>query len=75
MTWAAAIALIVQYGIPVAESLFQKWSTSSGPTVQDWADLKALAAQTAQDRAKAALTRAGIALDSPQALQLLALVG
>jgi hypothetical protein len=72
MNWAVLIPIIAQYGIPLAESLFQKWSSGSLPTQADFDALRALASQTAADRMKAALVRAGIPLDSPQAAALIA---
>lgn len=74
MSWSQLIAIIAQYGLPLAESLFKKWSTGSVPTQADFDELRALASQTASDRLKAALVRAGIPLDDPKAIALLALV-
>jgi hypothetical protein len=73
MNWAILIPIIAQYGLPLAESLFQKWSAGAVPTQADFDQLRALAAQTASDRMKLALARAGIPLDDPKALALLAL--
>jgi hypothetical protein len=75
MTWIALLPIIAQYGIPVAESIYKKWSSGSSPTQADFDELRALASQTAKDRAKLALVTAGIPLDSQQAITLLALVG
>jgi hypothetical protein len=73
-TWAALIPIIVQYGLPTAEKLFQKWSSGTPPTQADFDELRGLAKQSAGDVLKARLVAAGIALDSPQATQLLALI-
>lgn len=73
--WAALIPIIAQYGIPVAEELYKLWSEGKDPTPEDWARLKAMASQTAADRAKAVLTSKGIPLDSEKAKALLALIG
>lgn len=75
MPWATLIPLILQYGLPLAEHLFQKWNSTEPVTQADIDALKALAAQTPQTQMRDALARAGVALDSPQAKQLLALVG
>lgn len=72
MTWATLIPIIVNYGLPVAEALFQKWKANAEPTQADFDDLRALANQTAKDRLILALNNAGIALDSPEALALIA---
>ncbi len=70
--WATLIPVIAQYGIPFAESLWTKWTSGKDPTAQDWADLKALAGQTAKSQMLAALGRAGIDPASPQGVALLA---
>lgn len=72
MGWEALIPIIAEYGIPLAEKLFQKWTSGAAPTQADFDELRGLASQTAQDRMKLALTRANIPLDSPQAIALLA---
>ena len=74
MPWDLIIKLIAQYGLPLAEELWKKWTTGKPPTEADWAALRALASQSAVDRAKARLTAAGIALDSEQGKLLLSLV-
>lgn len=74
MGWEALIPIIAQYGIPLAENLFQKWSSGAVPTQADFDELRALASQTALDRMKAALARQGIAQDSDQGKKMLALV-
>jgi hypothetical protein len=75
MTWAILAPLIAQYGLAFAELLFQKWASGTAPTQSDFDQLRALGNQTAQDRMKLALTKAGIPLDSPQAIALLAMAG
>ena len=74
MTWASLIPLIAQYGIPLAESLWQKWSSKSDPTQADWDELKAMASQSAKDAAKQAITNAGLSLTDPKAVAILALI-
>lgn len=68
------IPIIAQYGLPVAEKLFQKWSSGNPPAQTDFDELRALASQSAADRMKAALSAAGIPLDDPHAAKLLSLV-
>lgn len=72
--WAALIPIIAQYGIPLAEALYKKWSAGKDPTDADWAELRALASQSALDRAKAVLASKGIPLDSEQAQLILSLI-
>lgn len=72
MGWPQIIAIIAQYGLPLAESLFQKWSSGTPPTQADFDALRQLASQTAKDRMIAALNAAGIPLNDPKAIALLA---
>ncbi len=73
MPWTTWITIIAQNGLPLAYALFQRWTTGTPPTQADWDALNAIASQTAVDRIKARLVAAGIALDSDQAKQLIAL--
>ena len=73
MSWAVLIPIIAQYGIPLAEKLFQKWTSGSVPSQADFDELRALSGQSAADRMKANLVAAGVDLNSPQAQQLLKL--
>jgi hypothetical protein len=73
MTWTVLIPLIAQYGLPLAEQLFQKWTSGTPPTQADFDALRVLAQQTANDRMKATLAAAGIPLTDPHAVALLAL--
>lgn len=72
--WATLVPIIAQYGLPFAETLWKKWTSGADPTAQDWADLKAMAQQTALSQMKAALARAGIPETDPHAIALLAQV-
>lgn len=74
MGWEVLIPIIAQYGLPLAEKLWQKWSAKGEPTQADWAELKAIASQTARMRLVDALSRAGISLDDPKAVDLLSKV-
>lgn len=73
MNWAVLIPIIAQYGLPLAEKLWQKWSSGTPPTQVDWDELRVLAEQTAEQRMKADLAAAGIPLDSEEAKALIAL--
>lgn len=78
MGWVEIAGLLITYGpqgIDLAEKLWTKWSTKAPVTAQDFTDLRALVNQTATDRLKLQLTKAGIKLDSPEALALLAQAG
>ena len=69
--WPTLIPIIAQYGIPLAEALWRKWTSGAAPTQADWDELRALGAKTMRSQMVDALTRAGIALDSAQAIELL----
>lgn len=73
MSWAILIPLITQYGLPFVQHLWSLFQNGTPPTEADWAELRKLAAQTANSQMVDALTRAGIPLDSPQAMALLGL--
>lgn len=72
--WATLIPVILQYGLPFAEKLWQQWTSGKDPTQADWDALKGLAQNTARSQMVAALARAGIPLDDPKAVALLAQV-
>lgn len=74
MPWPLIIQLIAQYGLPLAEQLWQKWGSTAAMTQADWDQLKALAAQNAKSQMMAALVRNGVDPNSAQGQQLLALV-
>ena len=75
MGWEALIPLILQYGIPVAEKVWQLAATKSEPTQADWDALKLLAAVSAKDQVLAAITRNNIPVDSQLAKDMLAAAG
>lgn len=74
MTWAALIPLIIQYGLPLALKLADKWQSKDAVTPEEFAELRALAAQTPTTQMQDALLRAGILPDDPKAKALLDLV-
>jgi hypothetical protein len=74
MTWAVLIPIILQYGLPVAEKLFQLFTTNSAPTAADWDALKALGTATRKQDMTASLIRNGIDPTSAQGQALLALI-
>jgi len=74
MTWAALIPIIVQYGLPIAEKIWQLWSTNAVPDQAAWDALKALGTATRRQDMTAALVRNGVDPASPQGQALLALV-
>lgn len=73
-TWAVLIPIIAQYGLPFAEKMFQKWTSGNDPTQADFDELRAMAKESSADIITARLLAAGIPLDDPRAVELLALV-
>lgn len=73
MGWEILVSLIIKEGLPVAAAIFQKWKSGNPPSQADFDELRAMAKQQAVDRIKLQLVSAGIPLDSPQAVALLAM--
>lgn len=74
MTWGMVLSLVEKYGpsiLALAEKLWQLAASGGAPTQADWDALGMIAAQTANSQMKDALIRAGIDLNSPQAVALL----
>lgn len=68
--------LLAQFGPPAVtliDGLITKWQTQSVVTPEEWAALSASLKQTAADHMTKQLQAAGIALDDPKSLALLAL--
>ena len=74
MNWLSIIPIIAQYGLPLAERLWQLATNNLTPTQADWDELKLLAAKTSKSQLIDALNRANIPLDSDWAKQLLSQV-
>jgi len=77
MSATLIVTLLTIFGpsaINLITGLIEKINTNGEVTAAEWATLTESLNQTATDRMKAQLTAAGIALDSPQAVALLALV-
>ncbi len=74
MNWTVLLPIIAQEGLPIAQALFHKWQAGLEPTAADFAELRLLGNQRAIDRVKARLLANGISLDSPKAVEILAMV-
>lgn len=72
MSGAAIAQLILTYGLPFAQKLWQL-ATQPAVTQADWDALTALASQSARSKMMDSLTKAGIDPASPQGQALLAL--
>lgn len=73
MDWATVAKLIIEVGLPATQQIIANWSNKSPVTPEEFANVRATASQTATDRLKERLVKAGIPLDSEQAKALLAL--
>lgn len=71
MDWTIIASLIVREGLPLAEKIFEKWSSGEPPKKEDFDDLRKAASQSAQDRMKEQLVKLGIPLDDQRAIDLL----
>lgn len=77
MTWQIFIQLLVQFGpaaFDLAKKLIDKWNSTDPVTQADIDELKKLGTRSSRDALIEGLAKAGVALDSPQAIALLALV-
>jgi len=74
MGWEALIPLIVQYGLPLAERIWQKWANKEPVSQADWDELKAMAAETPESLAKKVIAAKGLSLDDPKVIELLELL-
>ena len=73
MPWPIIAQLIIQVGYPMAMQIWQNAQSGLNATQAQWDALEAMSKQTAQDRMKIALTKAGVPLDSAQAVALLSM--
>ena len=74
MGWEVLVPLIIQYGLPLAESVWQKWASKAEVTQADWDTLKMLALQNMKSQMTDALIRNGVDPASEKGKALLALV-
>lgn len=77
MSWDNLLGLLIKFGpqgFELAKSIINKWSNSNPVTIADIEELRALGQNTARSQMLDALNRAGVPVDSPQAVALLALV-
>jgi len=72
MSGAAIAQLILTYGLPFAQKVWQL-ATAPAVTQADWDALNALASQTARSKMLDALAKAGVDPASPQGIAMLAL--
>lgn len=77
MSWAMLAQLLIQFGpsaFALATKLVEKWGSADPVTAADIDELKKLGQRSSRDAVVESLVRAGIPLDSPQAVAMLALV-
>lgn len=70
----ALLPIILQYGVPFAEQVYNMFINKAAPTADDWAALKALASTSARTQMLQALAKNGIDPTSPAGQAFLALV-
>lgn len=73
MGWDVIAGLILTQGVPLVTKLIENWSNKTPVTMEEWDKVKAIAQTTARQRMEARLAAAGIPLDDPKALALLAM--
>ena len=73
MSWATWIPVIIQYGLPVAQKLWEKATSGKDPTAEDWAELTTMSKDTAQSRTVIVLLQNGIDPTSDKGKAILAL--
>lgn len=71
MNWVTIANLIITAGVPATQKILDNWHNNVPVTPAEFTTVRTLATQTAQDRMKAALEKAGIPLDSAEAVALL----
>lgn len=71
--WLTLLPVIIQYGLPFAESLYNKIASGSAPTPQDFADLRTLASANAKSVMTVQLVAQGVDPTSAKGVALLAL--
>lgn len=75
MSWDVIALLIIEVGFPAAMSIADKWMNSNPVTAAELKEVRDLANQSAADRMKLALVKAGIDPESDKGKALLALAG
>ena len=73
MTWDTIARLVIEVGIPATAAIIENWTKDTPVTSEEFAKVRAVGNQTATDRMREQLVKAGIPLDSPEAERLLAL--
>ena len=62
----ALIPLIITYGVPLAEKIWQKATSGKDLTQADWDELNAIVKETPQSHLAAVAANAGLAMDDPK---------
>jgi len=74
MGWEVLVPIILQYGLPLAESLYQKWSSGKPPTQADFDELNKLAQESPVDLAQQVIASKGLDANDPTVKAFLELV-
>jgi len=49
ISWSVIAGLMLQYGLPIAERVYQKWSSGTPPTQADFDELNQMKRETPQN--------------------------
>lgn len=74
MPLSALIPLIIQYGLPFAQMIWQKVTAGGNVTQADFDELNALAAQTPQTHLQNVAKSLGLPMTDPRIVALAALI-
>jgi len=73
-TWYIITQLIITEGLPLAEAIFNKWSSGNPPSKADFDEFRTLAKSASKDRMLLALAKAGVDPESDQGKIFLSMV-
>jgi len=74
MPLAALLPLIIQYGLPLAQSIWTKIQSGKDVTQADWDELNQIANQTAASHLASAVAKAAIDPKDPRVVALAELI-
>ncbi len=74
ISWSVIAGLVVQYGLPLAERIWQKASSNSPPTQADFDELKAMSERTPESLLREVLAANGVSETDPKAIEIFRLL-
>ncbi len=72
--WDLLIQLIIKYGLPMAERIWQKATSGKDPTQADFDELNALETETPETHLAAIAKNLGLEMDSPKIVEIAKLI-